>query len=159
MSEKLPYQLDAFEKRMLGELQRDGRLGVQELATRVGLSTTPCWRRLKAMEAAGVIERYVALVDPDLAGVPETVFAQISLTQHDRSGAEAFERMVMTRPEVVECFAMTGDADYLLRIVVPDVRAYDRFLKETVFTLPAVHHVKSSFALRRIKFEVALPIV
>lgn len=150
--------LDDFEKRILRALQEDGRLSMQELADRIGLSVSPTWRRVKSLEERGIIRRYAALLDPEKAGVPECVFAHVTLTKHDRAGIAEFERAIVDRPEVLECFATTGDADYLLRVVVPNTRAYERFLEEAIFTRPVIQHVRSNFALRAVKFTVALPI-
>ncbi len=150
--------LDEFERRILRALQEDGRLSMQELADRIGLSVSPTWRRVKSLEERGIITRYAALLDPEKAGVPECVFAHVTLTKHDRAGIAEFERAIVDRPEVLECFATTGDADYLLRVVVPNTRAYERFLEEAIFARPVVQHVRSNFALRAVKFTVALPI-
>lgn len=149
---------DAFERRILEALQEDGRLSVQDLAEKAGLSASPTWRRLRALEERGVIRRYVALLDPEAAGVPECVFAHVTLAKHDRAGIAEFEAAIRTRPEVMECYATTGDADYLLRVVVPNTRAYERFLEEAIFARPVVQHVRSNFALREVKFTVALPL-
>ena len=150
--------LDEFEKRILRALQEDARIGMPELARRIGLSVSPTWRRVKALEERGVVTRYTALLDPEKAGVPECVFAHVTLTKHDRAGIAEFERAIVERPEVLECFATAGDADYLLRVVVPNTRAYERFLQEAIFTRPVVQHVRSNFALRTVKFSTALPI-
>ena len=150
--------LDEFERRILTAVQEDGRLSVNDLADRIGLSTSPTWRRLRALEERGVIRRYVALLDPALAGVPQCVFTHVTLVKHDRSAIAEFEARMLNRPEVLECFATTGDADYLLRVTVADTAAFDRFLQEAIFTVAAVHQVRSNFALRQVKFETALPV-
>ncbi len=150
--------LDEFERRILTAVQEDGRLSVNDLADRIGLSTSPTWRRLRALEDRGVIRRYVALLDPALAGVPQCVFTHVTLVKHDRSAIAEFESRMLNRPEVLECFATTGDADYLLRVMVADTPAFDRFLQEAIFTVAAVHQVRSNFALRQVKFETALPV-
>lgn len=150
--------LDEFEKRILRALQRDGRLSTQELAEEVGLSASPCWRRVKALEQRGYIRRYAALLDEVKLGVGQTVFAHVTLVKHDREGMADFERMAAARPEVMECYSMTGQADYILKVAVADVQAYERFLQEAVFRLPAVSHVHSNFALRPVKYEVAYPV-
>lgn len=150
--------LDLFERRILEALQRDGRLAVNDLAERIGLSASPTWRRLRALESRGVIRRYVALLDPAAAGVPQCVFVNVTLVKHDREAIAAFEASVRDRPEVLECFATTGDADYLLRVVVPDAAAFERFLQQAVFARPVVQHVRSHFALREVKYETALPL-
>lgn len=150
--------LDEFERRILTAVQEDGRLSVNDLADRIGLSTSPTWRRLRALEDRGVIRRYVALLDPALAGVPQCVFTHVTLVKHDRTAIAEFEARMLNRPEVLECFATTGDADYLLRVMVADTPAFDRFLQEAIFTVAAVHQVRSNFALRQVKFETALPV-
>lgn len=150
--------MEDVDRRMLAALQEDGRLTTQELAERAGLSTSPTWRRLKALEEGGSIRRYVALLDPERVGVPECVFAHVTLMKHDRAGIESFERSVSRRPEVLECYSTTGDADYLLRVCVPDTRAYERFLQEAIFTQPVVQHVRSNFTLREVKYTTALPL-
>jgi len=150
--------LDAHERRILAALQQDGRLSMQELAERVGLSASPTWRRVRSLEERGVIKRYAALLDPDRIGLPECVVAQVTLDRQNRADAAAFERVMVARPEVIECFAMTGDADYLIRVAIPDTRAYERFLQEAIFALPFVRNVRSSFALRTVKLTTELPV-
>ncbi|GIL38289.1 AsnC family transcriptional regulator [Rhodospirillales bacterium TMPK1] len=150
--------LDSFEVRILQELQQDSRLTAQELSEKVGLSASPCWRRLKRLQDDGFIQRYTVLLDPQKAGVPECVFTHVTLTKHDLAGIEEFERAVSRRPEVLECYSTTGDADYLLRVVARDVRQYEQFLRDVIFTQKAVSQVKSNFALRAVKYETALPV-
>jgi len=151
-------KLETAEIRILSELQRNGRLTNQELAERVGLSPSPCWRRVRNLEEAGYIRRYAALLDPEKVGVAESVFCHVTLERHSEGAVERFESEVMRHPEILECYAMTGEADYLLRVVVGEVRSYDRFLQEFIFRLPGVAHVKSHFALREIKYDTALPL-
>ena len=150
--------MEETDRKILAVLQQEGRLTVQDLAERVGMSVSPTWRRLKALQESGYIRRYAAILDPQRVGVPECVFAHVTLTKHDRTGIEAFERAITRRPEVLECFSTTGDADYLLRVCVPDTRSYERFLQEAIFTHAAVQHVRSNFTLREVKFTTALPI-
>lgn len=150
--------MEESDRKILAALQTNGRLTVQELADAVGLSSSPTWRRLKALQESGHIRQYAALLDPDRVGVPECVFAHVTLTKHDRAGIEAFERAIARRPEVLECYSTTGDADYLLRVCVPDTRSYERFLQEAVFTQPVVQHVRSNFTLREVKYTTALPL-
>jgi DNA-binding Lrp family transcriptional regulator len=150
--------VEESDRKILAALQTNGRLTVQELADAVGLSSSPTWRRLKALQESGHIRQYAALLDPDRVGVPECVFAHVTLTKHDRAGIEAFERAIARRPEVLECYSTTGDADYLLRVCVPDTRSYERFLQEAVFTQPVVQHVRSNFTLREVKYTTALPL-
>jgi len=151
-------ELDEFERRILIALQQDGRLSNQDLADRVGLSASPCWRRVRSLEERGIIRRYAALVDPQAVGLSESVFAAITLRRHTETEVDDFEAAVRQRPEVLECFAITGDADYLLRIVVPSMAAYHRFLHDVLFRLPGVAQVKSSVTLREVKCETALSI-
>ncbi len=157
-SSRMNVPLDGFERRILHALQSDGRLSVNDLAERISLSTSPTWRRVRALEDKGVIRRYVALLDPEKAGVPQCVFTHVTLVKHDRGALAAFEAAVLTRPEVLECYATTGDADYLLRVMVPDTAAFERFLQEAMFTQPAVQHVRSNFALRQVKYETAIAV-
>lgn len=151
-------RLDAAERRILIELQGDARLTNQELAQRVGLSPSACWRRVKALEEAGVILRYAAILDPKKVGLGECVFAHVTLTRHSLATTHEFADAIRDRPEVMECFFTTGDADILLRVATPSVSAYDRFLEEFVFSAPGISQVRSNFALRQIKFETALPL-
>ena len=152
------HPLDRIDRKILAALQEDGRLPNNELAERVGLSPSPCLRRVKALEEAGVIARYVALVDPASVELPVNIFVSVSLERQVEARLDGFEAAVMARPEVLECYLMTGDADYLLRVVTPDTRAYERFLQEAIFTLPVVSHIRSSFALRTVKFTTRLPV-
>jgi Lrp/AsnC family transcriptional regulator, leucine-responsive regulatory protein len=149
---------DPFKRRILDTLQREGRLTNQELAERVGLSTSPCWRRVKELEEEGVIRRYAAILEPDKVGVGECVFTLINLEMHNPDSLAAFERAVKDRPEILECYAITGDADFLLKVRVPNIRAYDRLLNEVIFRIPGMKHVKSSFTLREVKHDTALPL-
>lgn len=151
-------KFDKYEWRIMQALQENGRLTNQELSERVGLSSTPCWRRLNDLNQSGAITRCVAILDPQLVGIKETVFAHVTIDQKSEVGLKAFEEAVMNRPEVLECYASMGEADYLLKVAIPDVSAYDHFLKEFVFKLPGVVQVRSNIALRTIKRETALPL-
>ncbi len=151
-------RLDSFERRILIELQANARLTNEELAKRVGLSPSACWRRVKALEEAKVILRYAAILDPRKVGLGECVFAHISLTRHSLALARGFAELVQVRPEVMECFFTTGDADILMRVATPSVSAYDRFLEEHIFQAEGISQVRSNFALRQIKYETALPL-
>lgn len=155
--EQIPA-LDDHDRRILEELQRDARLTNQELADKVGLSPSACWRRVKALEDNGVILRYAAILDPKKVGVGECVFAHISLNRHSDELNRQFAEAIRQRPEVMECYYTTGDADFLLRVAIPSVAAYDRFLQDVVFSGQFFSQVRSNFALRQIKFETALPI-
>lgn len=151
-------RLDAHERRILIELQDDARLTNQDLAQRVGLSPSACWRRVKALEESGVILRYAAILDPKKVGLGECVFAHVTLTRHSLASTHEFADAIRDRPEVMECFFTTGDADILMRVATPSVSAYDRFLEDFVFSAPGISQVRSNFALRQIKFETALPL-
>lgn len=150
--------LDAHDRAIVTALQENGRYTVQELAARIGLSTSPTWRRLKALEERGVITGYVARVDAASLGYHDTVFAHVTLTKHNRAGIDAFEKAMLERPEVLDVYSMTGDADYLVRVVARSTREYERFLNEAVFSNVAVQQIKSNFALREIKSTVAIPV-
>ncbi len=148
--------LDSVDRRILEHLQTDGRLSNAELAEKVGLSASPCWRRVRALEEAGIIRGYVALLDAKAVGLPVNVFMSVSLTTQVQSALQRFEKAVQQRPEVMECYLMTGDSDYLLRIVVPDLEAYERFVMD--FTrIAGIAQIRSSFALRPVKQGTALP--
>lgn len=149
---------EPVKRRILMELQREGRLTNQELAERVGISASPCWRRVKELEGEGVIRRYAAILDPEKIGMPECVFTLINLEMHNRDSLQAFERAVRERPEILECYSITGDADFILKIQVPNIRAYERLLNDVIFRIPGVRHVKSSFTLREVKNDTALPL-
>jgi Lrp/AsnC family transcriptional regulator, leucine-responsive regulatory protein len=150
--------LDQYERGILIALQADGRVSNQDLARQVGLSPSACWRRVRALEDAGVIQRYTAILDPKMVGIGETVFAHVSMTRHSRTSSTEFAELMRQQPEVMECFFTTGAADIMLRVVTPNVAAYDHFLENVIFNAPGVSQVHSDFALRQIKFETALPL-
>ena len=150
--------LDAIDRRILGVLQADARISNAALAEAVGLSPSPCLRRVRALERGGVIKGYAALVEAGAVGLPISVFVQVTLERQVEQALETFERAIAGRPEVMECYLMTGDADYLLRIVVSDLTAYERFLKEHLTRVPGVASIKSSFALNQVKYATALPL-
>lgn len=150
--------LDAIDRRLLRVLQERGRIPVTELAEAVGLTTSPCLRRLKILEQAGVIRGYAALVDQEKVGLPVSVFVSIKLERQREEALERFEAVMRDCPEVVECYLMTGPRDYLLRVVAQDLAAYERFLKETLTRVEGVASIESSFALTQVKYSNALPI-
>ena len=150
--------LDAIDRKILTALQEDARLPNVELARAVGLSPSPCLRRVKALEAAGVIRRFATLVDQAAVGLPVSVFVSVSLERQVESALEVFEAAIQRRPEVMECYLMTGTADYLLRIVLPDLAAYERFLKDHLTRIPGVRSIQSSFALKQVAYRTALPL-
>jgi len=159
MTEKTELaQLDNFDRRILTELQKDGRIKNQALADRVGLSPAACWRRVKALEEGGTIRQYTALVDADALGQSLCVLVMVSLVRHTRDSSHEFEQAMREWPEVLQCYAVTGSADFLLRVVIPDMAAYDRFLNDKLFDLPGISQVNSNFALREVKQETALPL-
>lgn len=150
-------QLDKIDYRILGEIQADGRITNQALAERVGLSPSPCLRRVRALENAGVITGYVGLVDPHAVGLPVTVFVRVRLGTQDDKHLAAFEETVSTIPEVMECYLMTGECDYQLRAVFPSLTAFEDFLRHKLTRIAGVSQVTSSFALRPIAYRTALP--
>lgn len=156
---KLPSAaLDDIDYRILRELQDHGRLPNVELADLIDLSPAPCLRRLRSLEKSGIIRSYVALVDAKSVGLAITVFVEIRVDLQFKGRFEDFEESVRRRPEVLECYLMTGDADYLLRVVVPDVDAYERFLREWLRRVEGITEIKSSFGLKQVKYSTALPI-
>jgi len=150
--------LDVFDRRILENLQKNGRTTNVELAGEVGLSPSPCLRRVRELENAGVIRQYVALLEPSSVGIGVSVFAQVSLERQIESLLDAFEEAISARPEVVECYLMTGNHDYLLRIVVPDLDAYRSFVLDHLSKAPGVANIRSSFALKQVKYSTALPL-
>ena len=150
--------LDRQDVVLLTELQRDSHQTVQQLADRVGLSSTPCWKRIKEMEATGVIRGYTALIDREKVGLSMCVIAEVNLTRHHEDVLSQFEKEVAACPYIVSCYLTTGQADYVLKVVVPDIKSYEHFLHETVFRLPGVTHVRSNVVLREVKAETRLPI-
>jgi DNA-binding Lrp family transcriptional regulator len=151
-------EFDEIDQKILQLLQENARMSNVDLADRVGLSPPPCLRRVSSLEQAGVIRKYVALLNPAAVDLSVTVFVQISLDLQVHKRLEIFENTIMKRPEIVECYLMTGDADYLLRVVVPDIAAYERFLLESLTHIEGVASIKSSFALKQIKYSTALPL-
>ncbi len=151
-------QLDAIDRRILTALQANARISNAELADSVGLSPSPCLRRVRALESAGVIRRYATLLEPETVGLPISVFVQVTLERQVESALDVFENAIVDRPEVMECYLMTGDSDYLLRVVVSDLAAYERFLKEHLTRVSGVASIKSSFALNQVKYSTELPL-
>ena len=149
---------DAIDRRILEVIQEEARISNAELATRVGLSPSPCWRRVRALEDAAVIRRYVTLVDAQAIGLPINVFATVTLEKQVERALERFERAVAERPEVMECYLMTGEFDYLLRIMVPSLGAYERFLMDHLTRIEGIASIKSSFALKQVRYKTALPL-
>lgn len=150
--------LDRQDVILLTELQRDARQTVQQLADAAGLSSTPCWKRIKDLESGGVIRGYTALVDREQVGLSLAVIAEINLQRHSDLDVRRFEQAVADCPPIVSCYATTGQADYVIKVLAPDIKSYERFLHETAFKLPGVTHVRSSVVLKEIKSETRLPI-
>jgi DNA-binding Lrp family transcriptional regulator len=150
--------LDRTDYRILQQLQDDARITNAELAERVGLSPSPCLRRVRALEQAGIIKRYVALVDARAVGLPISVVVNVSLRSQERSALMAFEAQIQRCPEVMECYLMTGSSDYMLRMVVPDLESYERFLADTLTRIPGVANIQSGLALKQVVYRTQLPI-
>src|SRR5450830_1496124 len=149
------FTLDAASLLILQELQRDSRQTVQQIAAKAGLSTTPCWKRIKELEAAGVIRGYTALVDRSKVGLNLLV---VNLSQHTETTVRQFEREVAVSPHIVRCLSTTGQADYILTVMARDVAHYEQLLHGTIFRLPGVSQVRSSIVLNEVKSEVRLPV-
>jgi DNA-binding Lrp family transcriptional regulator len=150
--------LDRLDRRILEELQADARISNQELAKRVGLSPAPCWRRLKRLEKEGFVARYATLLDGPSVGLPIVAYALVSLENHHPDSVRQFDQFVDERPEVLECYSMSGPNDYLLRIVASSIEAYEHFLSTHVMQLGAVRSVNTSFVLRTKKYTTRLPV-
>jgi DNA-binding Lrp family transcriptional regulator len=151
-------KLDDYDRAILDALQRDGRISNVQLAAQIHLSESACLRRVRALEAAGLIQRYAAIVDQQKAGVPVNVFVSVALQRQDQAELQAFEKAVREVPEVMECYLMTGEFDYLLRVVVADTADFERVHSQHLTRLPGVARVQSSFALRTVRKSNVLPI-
>ena len=151
-------QLDALDLKILAQLQEDGGLSNVELARRVHLSPSPCLARVKALEAAGVISRYVALVNAGALGLGLNVFINISLKTQSKEALAEFEQRIAEHDEVMECYLMTGDSDYLIRVAVADMAALEKFILEQLTPIPGVEKIRSSFALKQVRYKTALPL-
>ena len=149
--------LDRLDYRILHYVQNDARMTNAELAKRVGLSPSPCLRRVKALEAAGIIKRYVGIVDARAVGLPISAFVSVSLSSQHSDGLEAFQSRVTTYPEVMECYLMTGTSDYLMRVVVPDLESYERFT-DRLTRIPGISNIQTSFALKPVVYKTELPL-
>ncbi len=149
--------MDAIDRKILAVMQEDASLSVAEIGTRVGLSSTPCWKRIQRLEGDGVIMRRVALIDPAKIGLGITVFVSVETGDHSQDWLSRFAEVVRGMPEVMEFYRMAGDVDYMLRVVVPDIAGYDTFYKKLIGTVP-LKNVTSRFAMEKIKSTTALPI-
>jgi Lrp/AsnC family leucine-responsive transcriptional regulator len=151
-------KLDRTDYRILHHIQNNARISNIELAEAVGLSPSPCLRRVKTLEKEGVIKRYAGIVDATAVGLPISIFVNVSLERQERTGLEEFEQRIQSYPEVMECYLMTGSSDYLVRIVVPDLQAYERFLADKLTRIPGVANIQSSFALKQVVYNTELPL-
>lgn len=149
--------LDSNDRAILKELQLDSRQTMQQLAATTGMSSSACWRRIRSLEESGVIERYGVIVNPRKAGFALSSMTLVSLARHEETNVENFVKEVMRHPEVLECFATSGEADFHLRVVVEDMDAYNKFLDDFIFRLPGVSQVRSNIVLKEIKMDTALP--
>lgn len=151
-------QLDEIDRRILNHLRRDGRLTASELGQRIGLSSSPCWARVKRLEESGVIEGYAALLNQAKVGLPDTVLIEVSLTHHDDDLIERFGRALSDMPEVLEAYLVTGDYDYLIKVAVDGASGYERFLREKLYRVPGIRQSRSLFALRCLKREISVSV-
>lgn len=149
--------IDSTDLRILTELQNDSSLTNIELARRVHLSPSPCLTRVKSLEAAGVITRYVALVNPKQLGLTLSVFISISLKEQSKSALAEFEQRIAEHDEVMECYLMTGDSDYLIRVAVTDITALEKFILDQLAPISGIEKIRSSFALKQVRYKTALP--
>ncbi len=150
--------LDGIDLKILSELQRDGSLSNVQLAQRVHLSPSPCLARVKALEASGVIARYVALANPAKLGIGLSVFINISLKEQSKAALADFEQRIAEHDEVMECYLMTGDSDYLIRVAIADLPALEKFILEQLTPIPGIEKIRSSFALKQVRYKTALPL-
>jgi len=150
--------LDAVDLKILRLLQDDGRISLAELAGKVGLSASPCLRRVRILEKSGVIARYVAVLDQQAVGLPVSVFVSVKLEKQKEELLDKFAKTIARWPEVLECYLMTGPRDYWLRVVVPDLQAYERFLKQKLTRIEGIASIESSFALEQVKYTNVLPV-
>ncbi|TNC10727.1 Lrp/AsnC family transcriptional regulator [Methylobacterium terricola] len=153
-----PVDLDPASIRILEHLQQDSEVGIGELAEAVGLSTSPCWRRVADLKARGIIRRCVAVADPQALGLHVNVFVHVSLEKQTQAALQAFSDAIRHRPEVMECYLMSGEADYMLRVVVEDLAEYQRLIVDHLTRIPGVAKIRSSFALDQVKYTTALPL-
>ncbi|GAA0764314.1 Lrp/AsnC family transcriptional regulator [Erythromicrobium ramosum] len=157
-AERPSAPLDAYEKRILRLLQEDASLSNADIAEKVGLSASPCWRRIDRLEREGFIKRRVALLDRRKVGLNAQIFAQVKLNAHGRANLDEFAAAIRDLPEVLECYVMMGSVDFLLRIVAPDIEAYEKLFFNRLSQLPGVQEVNSTVALSEIKSTTALPL-
>lgn len=151
-------KLDKTDLEILHHLQSNAKIANTELADAVGLSPSPCLRRVKALEENGVLKRYVGIIDPVLVDLPISIFVTVSLRSQDRAALEEFESHVTNHREVMECYLMTGTSDYLLRVVMPDLQSYEQFLLDKLTTIPSVANIESSFSLKQVVYRTEMPL-
>ncbi|GAB3625800.1 ArsR family transcriptional regulator [Pandoraea terrae] len=151
-------RLDRIDIAILQHLQKDARITNAELARAVNLSSTPCFNRVRALEKLGLFRQHVSLLDAEALGLRLNVFIQVSLERQVENALSRFEQAVGERPEVMECYLMTGDADYLLRVVMPDMQSLERFIVQWLTKIPGVSNIRSSFALKQVRYKTALPL-
>ncbi|HLZ02881.1 MAG TPA: Lrp/AsnC family transcriptional regulator [Bradyrhizobium sp.] len=144
-------RLDEIDRRLLRALQQDARLTTVQLAEKIGLSTTPCWNRLKRLETQGYIDGYIALINQEKLGLPETVIIEVTLDHHDEETLGRFGQLLADLPEVIEAYLTTGDYDYLVKVAVASTAGYEHFLREKLYRIPGIRHSRSSFTLRCLK--------
>jgi len=154
----MPIKIDEIDHRILDQLQRDASLSTADLAKQVGLSMSPCWRRIRRLESLGVIERRVALLDREKLGLEVTVFASVKLSAHGIAALPEFEAAIEGLREVVACYVMTGEVDYLLQVVTRDIRSYENFLRNELLQLPTIREVHSQISLNELKHTTQLPL-
>ena len=151
-------ELDAIDRSIVRELRQDGRLSNVKLAERVGLSPTPCWNRVRALEEAGIIEGYAALLNQKALGFPDTVIIEVTLDKHDERTLERFGSALADLPEVVEAYLVSGEYDYLIKVAVAGTEGYESFLRRQLYRLPGFHNSKSTFALRCLKRATSIEV-
>jgi Lrp/AsnC family leucine-responsive transcriptional regulator len=152
------HSIDATDWKILDRLQSDARMSNVRLAESVNLSPSPCLMRVRELETRGYIDKYVTLLNPLKLGLTVSVFIQVTLEKQVEKQLGSFEVAIQKRPEVMECYLMTGDADYLLRVVVPDIQALERFIVDHLTKIPGIANIRSSFALKQVKYQTALPL-
>ncbi|WP_322061041.1 Lrp/AsnC family transcriptional regulator [Paraburkholderia sp. J63] len=153
-----PKRLDRIDIGILSQLQQNARITNADLAHAVNLSQTPCFNRVRALEKLGLFKEQVTLLNPERLGLRINVFIQVSLEKQVEEALQRFEKAIAERPEVMECYLMTGDADYLLRVVMPDMQTLEHFILEHLTKIPGVSNIRSSFALKQVRYKTALPL-
>jgi len=156
MRQSRSRDLDEIDRKILRALQMEARLTTSELAGRVGVSPSPCWTRVKRLEEAGYITGYVALLDQEKLGFPDTVLVEVTLERHEEEVLDRFGRALAELPEVLEAYLTTGEYDYLIKVAVAGTTGYERFLREKVYRIPGIRHSRSSFALRCLKRMISV---